>query len=128
MKTILRLLIGALACLACAIHAAEPTNELDPGTALRLVALKTGVNPSAIEIPFIIEGSSRCPAGFEARHVRRVATILPVREGSNQRRRLVFHEIHWNESLGWFMWESRAERAGEAVYLWSERKGHIVNR
>jgi hypothetical protein len=49
MKTILRLLIGALACLACAIHAAEPTNELDPGTALRLVALKTGLNPSASE-------------------------------------------------------------------------------
>jgi hypothetical protein len=26
------------------------------------------------------------------------------------------------------MWENREERAGEAVYLWSELKGEIVNR
>ncbi len=128
MKTILRLLIGALACMACAIHAAEPSNQLDPKAAVRLLALKSGEPASAIEIPFILEGTSRCPEGFEARHVRRVAAIMPVREGSSQRRRLVFHEMHWNEALGWFMWESRTERTGDAVYLWSERKGHIVNR
>jgi hypothetical protein len=128
MKTMLRLLIGVLACLACTVHAAEPTNDLDPKTAVRLLALKSGEPANAIEIPFILEGTSRCPEGFEARHVRRVAAIMPVREGAAQRRRLVFHEMHWHEALGWFMWESRAERSGDAVYIWSEHKGHIVNR
>ena len=128
MRTILRVLIGVLACLAGTMHAAEPGAELDPKSAVQLLALKTGAPASSIEIPFILSGSSRCPEGFVARKVRRVAAILPVREGAGQRRRLVFHEMHWNEALGWFMWESRPERAGDAVYIWSEIKGHIVNR
>lgn len=128
MKTILRLLIGVLVCLACTVNAAEPPADLDPKIAVNLLALKSGEPANSIEIPFILEGASRCPEGFEARHVRRVAAIMPVRDGAYQRRRLVFHEMHWNEALGWFMWESRTERTGDAVYIWSERKGHIVNR
>lgn len=42
--------------------------------------------------------------------------------------RLVYHDFFWNESLGWFMWESRPERTGDAVYIWSELKGVIVVR
>ncbi len=43
-------------------------------------------------------------------------------------RRLVFYDLFWNDALGWFMWESRPERTGDAVYIWSELKGEIVNR
>jgi hypothetical protein len=128
MKTIRLLYLALLACLTTTVCVAGTVTELEPKTAVRLLALKTGQPENSIEIPFILEGSSRCPEGFEARHVRRVAAIMPVRSEARQSRELVFHEMHWNEALGWFMWESRTERAGDAVYIWSERKGAIVNR
>jgi hypothetical protein len=128
MKTMRLLCVTSFACFATTVCVAEPVTELEPKTAVRLMALKSGQPENTIEIPFILEGASHCPEGFEARHVRRVAAIMPVYSEAQQRRELVFHELHWNAALGWFMWESRAERAGAAVYLWSERKGAMVNR
>lgn len=108
--------------------AAEPTVELAPKEAIRLIAIKTSVQENAVEIPFIVDGSAKCGEGFEVKHVRRVAAIHAVRDGASQSRRLVYHDFFWNESLGWFMWESRPERTGDAVYIWSELKGFIVVR
>lgn len=113
--------------LALPLAAAEPSADLSPKEAVRLIALRSKLVPTTIELAFIVDGSSRVDE-FEAKHVRRVAAIHGVREGSSQRRKLVFYDLLWNESLGWFMWENREERAGEAVYLWSELKGEIVNR
>lgn len=121
-------IIGVCVLVAATGFAAEPTVDLSPREAVRLVSLKANVPVNAIEISFIIDGSARCGEGFEVRHVRRVAAIHSVREGSLTSRRLVFYDLFWNESLGWFMWESRPERGGDAVYLWSELKGEIVNR
>ena len=128
MRKILLSAAGVLALLSVTTFAAEPTSELDPKDAVRLISLRANVQPASIQIPFIVDGSAECGKGFEVNHVRRVAAILPVREGSSQSRQLVFFDLFWNESLGWFLWESRQERAGEAVYLWSELKGEIVNR
>lgn len=128
MTKILLVVVGALALMLGPVFAAEPTTDLDPKVAVRLIALKSGAPANAIEIPFIVEGSAKCDKDFEVKHSRRVAAILPVRDGSSQSRRLVFYDLMWNESLGWFMWESRPERAGDAVYLWSELRGLIVNR
>jgi hypothetical protein len=128
MAKILLLLAGVFAMFSPTVSATEPTVELSPKTALRLVSLKSEVAENSIGISFIVDGSAKCGDGFEVRHVRRVAAILPVRDGASQSRKLVFYDLFWNESLGWFMWESRQERAGEAVYLWSELKGEIVNR
>lgn len=108
--------------------AAEPTIDLEPKEAVRLISLKADVPSNAISISFIVDGSTKCGDGFEVKSVRRVAAIHAVREGSLQVRRLVFYDLFWNESLGWFMWESRPERAGDAVYIWSQTKGQIVNR
>ncbi len=127
MRKFLLSIIGVLAMASVTGFAAEPTQDLTPKAAVRLISMKSDVQENAIEISFIVDGSAKCGDGFEVKHVRRVAAILPVRDGSLQRRKLVFYDLFWNESLGWFMWESREERAGEAVYLWSELKGEIVN-
>jgi hypothetical protein len=119
--------VGISLSLATTLVAAEPSVDLAPKEALRLIAMRSRVPAASIELAFIVDGSSRLDA-FDARHVRRVAAIHGVREGTSQRRKLVFYDLLWNESLGWFMWENRDERAGEAVYLWSELKGEIVNR
>jgi hypothetical protein len=127
MRKFLLSMIGVFAMASLTGMAAEPTKDLLPKDAVRLIALKSNVQENTIEISFIVEGNAKCGVGFEVKNVRRVAAILPVRDGTSQRRRLVFYDLFWNESLGWFMWESREERTGEAVYLWSELKGQIVN-
>ena len=129
MRKIVLSAIGAVALMATAGFAAEPTTDLTPQVALRLIALKANVGVNAVEIPFIVDGVAKFDKGFEVSHVRRVAAIHAVREeGGRQSRELVFYDLLWNESLGWFMWESRSERAGDAVYIWSELRGYIVNR
>lgn len=128
MGKILLSIVGALALGVVAGVAAEPARDLTPEEAVKLIALRSAVLKGRIEISFIIEGSAKCADGFEARHVRRVAAIHPVREGASEGRRVVFYDLHWNEALGWFMWESRTERTGEALYIWSETRGYILNK
>ena len=128
MRKFLLSMVGVCAFFSATGYAGEPTANLEPKEAVRLVALKANVPENSIEIPFIVDGSAKCGAGFEVRHVRRVAAIHSVRDEGRESRRLVFYDLFWNESLGWFMWESRPERGGDAVYLWSELKGRIVNR
>ena len=120
--------IGAVALSAAVGFAAEPARDLSPEKAVELIALRSDVMKSRIEGSFIVEGSFKCADGFEARHVRRVAAIHPVRAGASESRRVVFYDLHWNDALGWFMWESRTERTGEALYIWSETRGYMVNK
>lgn len=127
MRTILLSLVGALALCLSAGFAAEPTRELTPQDAVRLVALKSGVPQNSIEISFIVDGSAKAGKDFEIKHARRVAAVHVVRDGASQARRLVFYDFYWNESLGWFTWEVRPVRTGDAVYIWSTVKGRIVN-
>ena len=128
MRKFLLTIIGVGALFVATGLAAEPSGDLAPKEAVRLISLKANVLPNTLEIAFIVDGSARCGEGFEVKHVRRVAAIHAVRDGNRSTRRLVFYDLFWNEFLGWFMWESRPERAGEAVYIWSEFKGEIVNR
>lgn len=128
MRKFLLTIIGVCTLISATGFAAEPTADLAPKEAVRLISLKANVLPNTIEIAFIVDGSARCGEGFEVKHVRRVAAIHTVRDGALASRRLVFYDLFWNESLGWFMWESRPERGGDAVYIWSELKGEIVNR
>jgi len=121
-------IVGAVAFSAAVGFAAEPARDLSPEKAVELIALRSDLMKNRIEVSFIIEGSAKCADGFEARHVRRVAAIHPVRNGASESRQVVFYNLHWNEVLGWFMWESRTERTGEAVYIWSETRGYIVNK
>jgi hypothetical protein len=120
--------VGICALFLSTTFAGEPTRDLEPKEAVRLIALKADIAANAIGISFIVDGSAKCGSGFEVKNVRRVAAIHAVREGSLQVRRLVFYDLFWNETLGWFMWESRPERGGDAVYIWSQTKGQIVNR
>lgn len=121
-------IVGVFALFSDTVFAGNPTTELSPKEAVRLISLKSDVPANTIEISFIIDGNAKCGKDFEVQNVRRVAAIHAVRDGNLQMRQLVFYDLFWNESLGWFMWETRPERAGDAVYLWSELKGQIVNR
>ena len=121
-------MMGAAAWLCGAVFAAEPTADLSPKEAVKLISLRSNVPDNTIEIPFIVDGSAKCGKDFEVKHVRRVAAIHGVREDGSNSRKLVFYDFYWNEALGWFLWESREERAGEAVYIWSELRGKFVNR
>ena len=128
MRKFLLSIIGVLALFSTAVFAGEPTSDLAPKDAVRLIAMKSNIPANSIEISFIVDGSAKCGEGFEVKHVRRVAALHGVRDGNSQSRKLVFYDLYWNETLGWFMWEIRPERTGDAVYLWSELKGEIVNR
>ena len=128
MRKFLLSIIGVLALFSTTVFAAEPSNDLAPKDAVRLIAMMANIPANTIEVSFIIEGTTKCGKLFDAKHVRRVAAIHGVRDGTTQRRKLVFYDLYWNEALGWFTWESRPERTGEAVYIWSELKGEIVNR
>lgn len=128
MRTLMSLMVGAVILLSSAVFAGEPLRELIPREAARLVALRSGSPVNSIEICYVVEGSAKACDGFEARHVRRVAAIQSVREEGVERRRLVFYDFFWNDSLGWFTWQSAKERTGEVMYLWSELKGAIVIR
>lgn len=128
MRKILLLAAGVSGLVSGTVYSAEPTLDLQPKEAVRLIAMKDDIQPNTIEISFILDGTAGCGPGFEAKHVRRVASVQPVRDGSSSVRKVVFHNLYWNESLGWFMWQTNQERAGEVVYLWSELKGEIVNR
>lgn len=127
MNKFIHALIGLVAILANVGFAGEPARELSSKEAVKLIALRSNVQANTIEISFIVDGKSKSE-GFDVEHVRRVAAIHGVQWEGKQRRKLVFYDLFWNESLGWFMWESRNERTGEAVYLWSETRGEIVNR
>ena len=130
MRKFLLSIAGVLAMFTTtvsSVSAAAPLHELSPKDAVRLIRLRSNVPENSVEISFIVDGVSKW-GEFEATHVRRVAAIHPVRGGNSQSRKLVFYDLFWNESLGWFMWESRLERTGEAIYIWSELKGEIVNR
>ncbi|HEX5790361.1 MAG TPA: hypothetical protein VFY13_04370 [Luteolibacter sp.] len=129
MKTTLGLILGMWVLFSAIAIAAEPASDLEPRVAVKLIALKANVPDTTIELPFIVDGALSDGKGFAATHTRRVAAIHVGRDANGALGRvLVFYDFLWNESLGWFMWESRQERAGEAVYIWSERKGAIVNR
>jgi hypothetical protein len=127
MKSSFHLVIGLLALLSTQCFAGQPTNDLSAKQAVKLIALKANVPENTIEISFIVDGRLKSES-FDVEHVRRVATIHGVQEDARQRRKLVFYDLFWNEPLGWFMWECRNERAGEAVYIWSESRGSIVSR
>jgi hypothetical protein len=120
-------MIGVLALTWNFSFAGGPTSDLSTKEAVKLIALRSNIQAKTIEISFIFDGVSKSDC-FDVENVRRVAAIHGVQDGSKQRRKLVFYDLLWNESLGWFMWESREERTGEAVYLWSETRGVIVNR
>ena len=128
MRKLIALMVCAVVCISTVVLAGEPVRELIPREAARLVALRTGSPVNSIEICFVLQGSAKDCDGFEASHVRRVSSIQSVREGGVEHRRLVFYDFFWNESLGWFVWESRKERTGEVMYIWSELKGAIVIR
>jgi len=126
MEKILRSLIGAVVLMSTAVFAGEPASELDPKVAVKLICQRTNLLPARVEVAFVVDGSTKNQDGFETKHVRRVAAIHPVVEGGVTVRRLVYYDLFWNDTLGWFMWEVRAERGGDAVYRWSERGGETV--
>lgn len=100
MRKLFLMIAGVVGMFSTAVSAIEPTTDLTPQEAVRLIVMKTNTRPNAVEISFIVEGTSKVSPGFEVKNVRRVAAIHPVRDGSNESRKLVFYDVFWNQSLG----------------------------
>lgn len=108
-------------------YAAEPDRELDSATAVKLLNLQSRGRMPQTAVAMILEGSTKMPP-FEARHVRKVIAVHPVPENGKMVRRMQVYDFHWSTEHGWFLWETREERGGDAVWIWSERGGETVVR
>ncbi|MFC7336216.1 hypothetical protein ACFQY0_03430 [Haloferula chungangensis] len=125
MNKILSPLLGLL-LLSSAIDA-QPVNELDPKAAVKLIASLNDMAETPIAIASIISGT-KTDGKFEASHVRRVTAIHPVSEDGSKVRRVRCYDFHWNETYGWFVFEKRAGRGGDEVWIWSENSGELEIR
>lgn len=123
MKTILSC-AGAVLLAAGSLHAAEPTHELTREGAVKLIRLLVDPDPFAVEVAMILDGRSK-DGPFEVSHARRVIAIHPVPEDGRRVRRMVCYDFLWNEEFGWFAWEKRTERGGDAIFIWSETRGEL---
>lgn len=112
---------------AAVSYAAEPTRELDSDLAVKLLNLRADGRMPQTSIAMILEGSTKV-SPFEAKHVRKVIAVHPVPEEGKMVRRMQVYDFHWTQDLGWFLWESRQERGGDAVWMWSEMKGQTIVR
>lgn len=126
MKSFLSL-IGAAVLATGSCLAAEPTHDLSPQTAVKLINLLIEDREQGIEIAMIVEGKSQ-QGPFQADHVRRVVAVHPVMEEGKRVRRVQCYDFQWSEAYGWFTWQKREERGGDAVWIWSELKGETVVR
>ena len=119
---VVALLFGAVSALA-----GPPTHELDEKIVTQLLKLKSRGSVREANVAMILEGSTRM-GPFDCSHVRRVTTVEPQPEGGSRVRRVVCREFHWSDRYGWFLWETREERGGDAVWIWSETEGEVVIR
>jgi hypothetical protein len=121
-----RILVVMLWLSAVAV-AGPPTHDLDDKTALEIIQLQSRNRTPDVRIAMIQAGTTKQGA-FEFAHVRRVVTVEAVVEGGAKVRRMACREFHWSDEYGWFTWEARKERGGEAIWIWSELKGEVVIR
>ena len=121
-----RLLLAMLWFSAIAV-AGPPTHELDDKTALKIIQLQSRNSTPDVRIAMIQEGTSK-QGSFEFSHVRRVTTVESAIEKGAKVRLMACREFHWSDEYGWFTWESRKERSGESIWIWSEIKGEVVVR
>lgn len=119
--------VVALLCSAVSAPAGPPTHELDADLVNNLLRLKFRGSVRQVNVAMILDGSTRM-GPFECAHVRRVSTVEPLPEEGTRVRRIVCREFHWSDEYGWFLWESREERGGDALWIWSETKGEVVVR
>jgi hypothetical protein len=120
-------LLSLLLCLAPFAQAGGPTHELDEKIAIQILTIEAENRKPEIKIALIQDGTSR-EGSFEFAHVRRVTSIETVPEGGARVRRMTCREFHWSDAYGWFTWESRKERGGEAIWIWSEIQGQVIVR
>lgn len=123
----IRSLVVAVLMAVAPCSAAAPDHELSPQTAVKLINQLIEDRAAQIEIAMIVDGSGQA-GPFEATHVRRVVAVHPVAEDGKRVRRMRCYDFHWNEVYGWFAWEKRVERGGDAVWIWSELLGERVVR
>lgn len=120
-------LLFAMLWFSAVAVASPPTHDLDDKTALKIIQLQSRNTTPDVRIAMIQEGTSKQGA-FEVAHARRVTTVEATVEKGAKVRRMACREFHWSDEYGWFTWESRMERGGEAVWIWSELKGEVVVR
>lgn len=118
-------LLGAVLLAAGTCLAADPTHDLSPQQAVKLINMQLEGHEQQIEIALIVDGQGKA-GPFEVKHVRRVVAIHPVLENGRMVRRVCYYDFLWNETYGWFSWKKVEARGGEEVWIWSELRGELV--
>ncbi|MCW1915571.1 hypothetical protein OJ996_18440 [Luteolibacter sp. GHJ8] len=121
-----RSIVGAVVLTAGACFAAEPSPLLE-APAAKLISLQTEGRQEQVVIAAILEGTVK-DGPFEATHARRVIAVHPTPENGKMVRRMCTYNFLWNEAYGWFTYEKREERGGDALWIWSELRGEVVVR
>lgn len=118
---------GTAAAMSALVFAVEPTRQLDENLAARLINLQSQNRVHQIQVAMILEGASR-EGPVQIGNVRRVIAVHPVLSEGRQVRRMQTYDFNWSPTYGWFLWEKREERGGDAVWIWSENLGEIAIR
>lgn len=113
--------------MASPLIAAEPTNEPADHLISKLINLQSRNRTPGIAVAMVLEGSVKS-GPFEVSHVRRVVAVHPVITEGRQVRKMQCYDFHWTPAYGWFLWETRDEAGGEAVWVWSELLGEVIVR
>lgn len=127
-------IIILMSWLTVAVFAGGPDHELDGPLAMQIINLQAKSTPpeARVSVPDVriamIQAGTTKEGPFELAHVRRVTSVEAVLESGAKVRRVACREFHWSEEYGWFTWESRKERTGESIWIWSELKGEVVVR
>lgn len=122
-----RTLLCSLLLLVSPALAGAPTQELNETTAVRLINLQSRNRTPDVRVALIQDGTDK-QGPFELTHVRRVSSIEPIVEDGGKVRRYTCRDFYWSDTYGWFLWEIRKERGGDAIWIWSELKGEVVIR
>jgi len=126
MKPIFPIAVSVIV-MATPLLAAEPTNEPADHLISKLINLQTRNRTPGIAVAMVLEGSVTS-GPFEVSHVRRVVTVHPVITEGRQVRKMQCYDFHWTPAYGWFLWETRDEAGGQAVWIWSELLGEVIVR
>lgn len=123
----IRSLLAVAVLAAGTAAAAEPDHDLSAEAAVKLIKLQTEDHSEQVQIAMIVEGSGKV-GPFEVKHLRRVVALHPVPEDGRRVRRTQVYDFCWSQEYGWFTWEKRVERGGDAIWIWSELRGEVVIR
>ena len=126
------MLAGALLAVSGTVRAegrAPEPSLPEPDLICTLIALEEEIRKDVISVALVLEGEIRCEGGFTCTRAARVLVILPAKgKGGIVRREIQEKILLWSEEWGWFSYRELSLRGGEAIRIFSEKRGIVEIR